>query len=110
MTELDPFFEDLDDDQEGEGPSEAVAEVLALAAERLDLAGFIELALFSVGTVTAELSEQLEEGVEINAQEVAIAVALERLQIASETLAGVDFGDGPEEGEGEGGEDLALAA
>lgn len=110
MTEATPFVEDLDDDQEDEGPSEAVAEVLDLAAERLDLAGFIELALFLVHTVTVELSEQLEEGVEINAQEVAIAVALERLQIASETLAGVDFGDGPEEGEDKEGEDLAQAA
>jgi hypothetical protein len=35
---------------------------------------------------------------------------LERLQIASEILAGVDFGDGPEEGEGEEGDDLAQAA
>ena len=111
MTEATtPVAEDLDDDLEGEGPSEAVAEVLALAAERLDLADFIDLALFAVGTVAAELSEQLEQKIEIGAQEVAIAVALERLQIASETLAGVDFGDGPEEDEGEGGEDLALAA
>jgi hypothetical protein len=112
MTEAtSPFVKDLDDDQEGEGPSEAVAEVLDLAAGRLDLAGFIELALFSVHTVTVELSEQLEEGDEIGAPVMAAPVAtLERLQIASEILAGVDFGDGPEEGEGEEGDDLAQAA
>jgi len=111
MTEATPFVEDLDDGQEDEGPSEAVAEVLDLAAELLDLAGFIELALFSVHTVTVELSEQLEEGDEIGAPVMAAPVAtLERLQIASEILAGVDFGDGPEEGEGEEGEDLAQAA
>jgi hypothetical protein len=34
---------------------------------------------------------------------------LERLKIASDLLAGVDFGDSPEEGEGEEGEDLAQA-
>jgi hypothetical protein len=111
MTKATPFAEDLDDDQEDEGPSEAVAEVLDLAAERLDLAGFIELALFSVHTVAVELSEQLEEGDEIGAPVMAASVAtLERLQIASVILAGVDFGDGPEKGEGEEGEDLALAA
>ena len=112
MTETTPFVEDLDDDQEDEGPSEAVAEVLDLAAERLDLAGFIELALFSVHTVAVELSEQLEEGDEIGAIGAPVMAAsvatLERLRIASEILAGVDFGDGPEEFES--GAVLALAA
>ena len=113
MTEAtSPFVEDLDDDQDGGGPSEAVAEVLALAAERLDLAGFVELALFSVHTVTVELEEQLMEGREFGTHEMSTLIASERLQIASEILAGVDLGDGPEEGEGEGeeGEDLAQAA
>jgi hypothetical protein len=111
MTEAtSPFVEDLDDDQEDEGPSEAVNEVLNFAAERLDLAGFIELALFSVHTVAVELSEQ-PEGDEIGAPVMAAPVAtLERLRIACDLLAGVDFGDGPEEGEGEEGEDLAQAA
>ena len=118
MTEVTTPFEDhdddlLDDDQEGEGPSEAVAELLELAAERgLDLADFIELALLSVHTVIVELEEQLMEGREFDTHEMSTLIASERLQIASEILAGVDFGDGPEEGEGEGeeGEDLAQAA
>jgi hypothetical protein len=111
MTEATPFIEDLDDDQEGEGPSESVAEVLDLAAKRLDIADFIELALFSVHTVSVELSEQLEEADEIGASvNPALVATLERLQIASEILAGVDFGDGPEEGEGEEGEAAAAAA
>jgi hypothetical protein len=102
MTEATtPFAEDLDDDQEGESPSDAVAEVLALAAERLGLAGFIELALFSVHAVLVELNEEMEEGDEIGTQEVATVATLERLQIAYGILAGVDFGDGPEEGESE---------
>jgi hypothetical protein len=102
MTEATtPFTEDHDDDQEGEGPTEAVAEVLTLAAERLDLSGFIELALFSVSTVAAELSGE-ELGAQGAWEEVATVATLERLQIASEILAGVDLGDGPEEDEGEG--------
>ena len=109
MTKATPFAEDLDDDQEDEGPSEAVAEVLDLAAERLGSAGLIELALFSVHIVTVELSAQLAEADEIGAPAMAVSVAtLERLQIASEILAGFDFGDGPEEFES--GAVLALAA
>jgi hypothetical protein len=103
MTEATTPFECHDDDQEGQGPSEAVAEVLTLTAELGFCASdFIELSLCSIAEVAAELSEDLEAAEECGPQQIATVAALERLQVASEILAGVDFGDGPEEGEEEG--------
>jgi hypothetical protein len=103
LAERPPFDEEQDELLEGDGPTEPVGEVLALAADLgFGPADFIELALCSLAEVAADLTDGLESD-EIAADPTTVAT-LERLQIGAQILSEVTFGDDPEEAEGEEGE------
>lgn len=90
LIDSQPFEpgEELSDD----GPSEAVAAVLAVASEQgLDLPEMQELAILLCGEIAADLSDSLEAG-EIDPEAAAAVVdACTRLQVAAEVLASVDL-------------------
>ncbi len=76
----------LDAELEEQGPSPAVAEVLALAAELgLTATELLELALCAIDEVAADLAEDLDE---LSPQPVIVAT-IERCGIAAEVLSGV---------------------
>ena len=103
LAERPPFDEEQDDLLADDGPTQPVADVLTLAAELgFSYSDFLELALCSIAEVAADLTDGLEAD-ELTSDPTTVA-ALERLQIGAQILSEVDFGDDPDEIEGEAGE------
>lgn len=97
LADPEPF--DGSDELEDEGPSEAVAQVMAAAAEaELDCYEMLDLALCAIAELAADLADGIDQE---QGPDSATVAALERLQVAAEILAGVDLGGDEEEGEGE---------
>lgn len=109
-------FEDQGDDQEDQGPSERVAEILATIAEvGFDAFELIELAACCVGETIADLGQVFEDEDATEFEREAATEAITRLAVAVETMASVDLGDdefeegGKEWDEGEDGGDSEAA-
>ena len=101
-----PPFDEQQDDELHEGPTQPVADVLTFAAEQgLSVTDFVELALCSIEAVSGELFAEVEADGEVDPT---TAATLERLQIAAQILSDVSLFDDDEDGEegdGEGEED-----
>lgn len=109
-------FDDQGDEQEDQGPSERVAEILATIAEvGFDAFELIELAVCCVSETIADLGQVFEDEDATKADRTAATEAITRLAVAVETMASVDLGDeeleedGEEWDEGEDGDDSEAA-
>jgi hypothetical protein len=99
-------FEDQGDEQEDQGPSERVAEILATIAEvGFDAFELIELAVCCVSETIADLGRVFDDEDSTEADRTAATEAITRLAVAVETMASVDLGDEDLEEEGDDEED-----